>query len=292
MRIEAGSKGKSVEANRISNSVSVDYVIYPYGNYYYVEACSEGYSDHTTETNKDTAAQWAINALSSGGLIATKGFIIDASAITLTSNVTILEHYAGRTRKLFKQQYPYTIGVDGAILPNRPSIPAWCYTGKGGAPILQNGYLCLPGRKNLTEGAQAYFPVTFTYGTYQWQGKVSIEPTDWDVYLGLGEQYPKGFTESIFLWWDGSDSKWYFETYAASSSTKTDVTSAATYTDANTFKVEWSAGLAKLYVNTVLKATHNTDVPTARLIGFSEYITGSAQASDVLVFTKDYKKIV
>jgi len=121
------------------------------------------------------------------------------------------------------------------------------------------------------------FGKTFSFGTYEWKGRMVEPVTDATIYLGILEKRHGWADEGLIaLLHDGSDHKYYFKT---SNEVKGGAGSESTeiigidFTVEKTFKIEWTSTFVKFYIDDVLKATHNTKVPQDPMQIFSEVIT-------------------
>lgn len=246
-----------------------------------------------SETNKTEIVQNCIDALSEG-IIEIRGFVISVYDITLTETVVIYEHYNGRTRKFIKfGGNTYALVQEHFILgDDRPGIPKWTTRGACSNVYLHDSYLVLAARKDIASGTagEVNFAGEILYGTYQWKAKLRYDPPTegtWNIYFGFYEEFPSQFTESIFIYYNGTD--WLFQTKG--SSTEKTVITGVTWTNENTLKVDWTATYVKFYVNGVLKATHTSVVPTTAGIVFLEIISSDATTNNVYVMTRDWEKL-
>lgn len=124
---------------------------------------------------------------------------------------------------------------------------------------------------------------TFGYGTYEWKAKAENAVANTSIYIG-GLEYHHGWSNEgiACIRWDGT--KWEAHSSWGGSGESTEITG-ITFTNENTFKIEWTDSYVKYYVNDVLKATHTTYVPQAPMQLFAEVGTaGSAPASEPKCF--------
>jgi len=105
------------------------------------------------------------------------------------------------------------------------------------------------------------------YGTYEWQARIVNPGAEKNLYVGFGERASAFWTDAIFVF--DRFGTYYFTTYKDGVGTQTTLTG-QDWTVERTFKVEWSPGSAKLYVDGTLLATHTTNVPDVKMVRFIE----------------------
>jgi len=284
----------NTEWNQLLDLLPSSYTIFKKGALYYAVPGKDGGTILSNATML-TLIDAAIAALTSGGRITTHDIIISPYDLTMSEDVVIIENYKGKQRKISKSDdgYIYVLSEEHDILTNRPAIPKWHERGEVNPIILGAGKLILVHRKDIVQGGEISWAGRFTYGTYEWKGYVSEVVTDWDIYLGFCEEFPAGWRNAIFIWYDGSQAKWLFETIKAGTKETTEITG-INFLAERKFKIEWTSTYVKFYIDDVLKATHSTQVPTTRMIGFIETLPDTVEhaTNDVFSYTRDWQKIV
>lgn len=277
---------------RLLESIPASYVVWKDGDTYRAECLLKNGTDYTVGT--DTAViQAAIDAVhgAGGGDIIVKGFTIPETGLTHYSDVTLYEHYKGTQRKFMVLSDDSTVklGLQYSVI-DRPCIPM--FLAKELASLaLRGGYLTIIQRDDTTGSSyntEVFFPAVIGYGTYEWKAKATTPSANRMQYLGFAEEACTQFKDSIFVKVEGTT--YVFQTYKANALTGTNL-GAQDWTTEKTFKIEWAANLAKLYVNDVLLATHTTNVPDKPLIVFMESSHEGAQATHTYMYGKDWKKI-
>jgi len=241
-------------------------------------------------TNLTTLAQAAIDALYAigGGDIVTRGVALPETGLTCYANVNLIERYLGTGRqfKVMADGNLYKLGLQHGIIA-RPSIPMWETKDVSGV-VYKDGYLTIINADFKTpEGSEAYFPETVGYGTYEWKAKLTTPVANRNQYVGFGEEAPTQYKDSIFVMHNGV--QYQLQTYAAGVATTTAL-AGEDWTSEKTFKIEWALNLARLSVDGVVKATHNINVPTKRMIPFIEVAHAAAVATHTYVYGKDWVK--
>jgi len=122
----------------------------------------------------------------------------------------------------------------------------------------------------------------YTKGTFEFDAECSayggIDPTLYVTLAGLTENKYDWFTGSdlnaILLWWSGAVNEWVFYTENDDGAESTDLNGfGIDFTERHTYKIIWedaseypANGRIRLYIDDVLRATHETYVPTRELL--------------------------
>lgn len=215
----------------------------------------------------------------------------------------------------------YDLGLTPQIL-SRATIPAWkpITSGGYGTAFLKDGYLCSaypPSEKIPKESlislsrflrkisnkiykfssvkplniSGALFPASIHYGTYEWKGKAS--GMEANKYLAWGfHRYFYQYSDGIELFWDGLGTKKGWKLWNASGGKSTISTIAGIdFTEEHTFRIAWTETEIRLYIDSKLEKTNNTNVPTCRLYPFMVALIMGETTLDSYVYGKDWRKI-
>jgi len=132
------------------------------------------------------------------------------------------------------------------------------------------------------------FGKTFGYGTYEWKAKVSgMEQDDSSFYMGLEKRHGWAIEGIIAVRYEPAAAEYQLYTSDGANAESTEITG-VTFTNENTFMIVWNSSHVLLYVNDVLKATHETYTPSGQMQLFGEAITyATAPSAEVYLYFKN-----
>lgn len=108
----------------------------------------------------------------------------------------------------------------------------------------------------------------FDYGVYEFKAKAENWGVNCTIYIGGFEHHHGWSTEGIAVFrWSGT--QWEAYTSWGDNAENTEITG-VTFTNENTFKIDWTSTYVKYYVNGTLKVTHTTYVPQDSMQLFAE----------------------
>ena len=184
--------------------------------------------------------------------------------------------------------FQYSLGKSGTILPI-PSIPK--YIGAGSAPsgFLQEGYLTVALASDRIATSAAFFTESIGYGTYEWKGKCAgIEA---GRFMGWGfHKFYRQSSDGIEVYYDRVYEGWFLWNAKDDTATYTEVVG-VDFTIEHKFTLEWTDAYIRLYIDDVLVAQNEENIPNIRLYPFQEIIISQQGTQDAYVFSKDWRKI-
>jgi len=123
------------------------------------------------------------------------------------------------------------------------------------------------------------FPSSWTYGDLE--GSWYYEGTKYSS-IGWGLHWPD--SNSVQMYTDANYAE-LFETVSGGVATRTDLSAAVDWTVEHKFKIEWRSGVARLYENGTLRATHTSNIPTTSIKP-----SASGRSDDAAITHKTYVK--